>query len=423
MTNSSTQLQKPELQNSIAQFILPMVFMFGVVAITLKLLPIYFQSIGISESNIQLLFLIPPLVSIAANQIWGYIADLHMNTKWAIIVMSLLSFFIVLVFPMIMSFQWLCVMMAFFTFFSHPRVPMINTLILNSKNGEKRYGVIRCIGSAAFIVIGYGASWLSDAHPEKGLGLIFPVLLVCNVGVAITFLAIRDYGFKEKQEKKRSFFAEFAAVQGRLLERKIVRSFFVFIFLSQVFVVPSLINQSFYIKSPEYVGGTNTDVSLALDYGAAAEIVIFVLFGYLIRHVRLMPLMLLSFIFNPIRWLIVYSTTDVYIIQLSNLFHLFTYGLLYMCSVIFVNRELPLSLRNSAQTLLGLVFGGLAVIVGQLIAAVYLYYFDVRSWFLLVAIMSLSPFPFWLVMKRDYEREHNVSGFWVTKPVGDYPEK
>lgn len=417
---SSDQPSQAELQNSFTQFILPMVFMFGVVAITLKLLPLYFKSINVSESGIHILFLIPPLVSILANQVWGYVADLHLNTKWAIIIMSMVSIVVTMIFPIAQSFLLLSVLMALFTFFSNPRIPMINTLILSSNNGEQRYGGIRTIGSAAFIVIGLLASIFSDRHPEQGLGLIFPMLVVCNVGVAITFFGIRDYAFRGKSMRQKSFFADFKEVQSKLLERKIVRLFFLFIFLSQVFVVPSLISQSFYIKSDEFVGGNNTDVSIALDIGAAAEIVIFLLFGMIIRHVRLMPLMLLSFIFNPLRWLIVYSSTDIHWIWASNLFHFFSYGLLYMCSVIFVNRELPRELRNSAQTLLGLVFGGLAVIVGQLIAAGFQYWFDVRSWFLLVAFLSFLPFPFWMKMAYEYQREHKVSGFWVLKPVEEF---
>ncbi|MGF1572566.1 MAG: MFS transporter [Sumerlaeia bacterium] len=414
---------RAELQNSFAQFILPMVFMFGVVAITLKLLPLYFKSIGVSDSLVHFLFMIPPLVSILANQFWGYIADLHMNTKWAIIWMSIFSLIVVMLFPLVVSFPLLCVVMAIFTFFSNPRIPMINTLILSSNNGETRYGGIRTIGSAAFIVIGLLASIFSDRNPEQGLSLIFPMLLVCNLGVAITFLGIRDYDFKGRKSGPNTFFADFKAVQRKLLSRKIVRLFFAFIFLSQVFLVPSLISQSFYIKSAEFVGGTNTDVSIALDIGAAGEIVVFLLFGLIIRHIRLMPLMLLAFIFNPLRWMMVYLTTDIFWIWASNLFHSFSYGLLYMCAVIFVNRELPKELRNSAQTLLGLVFGGLAVIVGQLIASAFQYFFDVRSWFLLVAFLSFAPFPFWVRMALEYQREHKVSGFWVTNSVKEFKGK
>ena len=420
MNPSHSATPHRELNNSISRFLLPMIFLFGIVAVMLQLMPIYFQSIGVSESGVQLLFLIPPLITIGANQFWGYLADLHMNTRMAIIIMSVGSIFVSLAFPFFQSYLALCVLMVVMTFFSNARVPMINTLILNSTNGEARYGVVRTIGSAAFVVIGFVASVLVDRFPDGGLGGIFALLAICNLGIAISMLPIRDFPVSSARKNRQSFWVEFSAVQKKLMERKIVRSFFMFIFLSQVFIVPSLLGQIMYIKSPEFVAGSTTDSSVALGIGAAAEIVVFLLFPKIIKHVRLMPLMLIAFIFNPLRWVLVYATTTVEVIWVTNLFHALTYGLMYMCSVIFVNRELPLELRNSAQTLLGLVFAGISIIIGQLISAVYLLYFDVRSWFLVVAFLSFLPFPFWLRMAREYQREHKVHGFWVTKPVPDY---
>lgn len=384
----------------------PMIWMFGIVAVTFQLMPLYFKGIEMPDNKISLLFTIPPLVAIIANQFWGYLADIHFDSKTVMIIMCIGSIFVMSIFPFFVTFGVLILLIAAMTFFSNARIPMLNALILDSKKNKERYGFIRSLGSLSFVVIGGAVAFLTDIFD---LTLIFPVLIMLNILLVVSLVPLPGRHYHEKPKKRVSFWK----VQKYLLKKPVIRIFMVFTIVTQMALVPSLMAQSLYIKDPQYVGGNNFYVSMALNIGAIAEISFFLCYDWLAKHVRLMPMFFVAMLAGPVRWIIVGSTTSISVIWVTCILHMATYGMMYMCSVMFINKELPPKLRNSGQTLLALAFTGISIVLGQFLAFVFLSFFPLRYWFYFAAALSLIPFPLWWKMSQLYCAEHKVSGILI----------
>src|SRR5690606_31976623 len=110
------------------------------------------------------------------------------------------------------------------------------------------------------------------------------------------------------------------------------------------------------------LGGGNRLVSHALNVGAVAEIAALLGFAFFMRHIRLMGLLMLAFLGSGMRWLLIYLCTHldavptIPVLVASNVFHFFSFGLMYMACVVMVEREVPAAYRTSGQTMLGLIF-------------------------------------------------------------------
>jgi len=177
----------------------PMIWMYGIVAVTFQLLPIYFKGIDLPDNKISLLFTIPPLVAILANQFWGYLADIHFDSKTVMIIMCIGSIAVMTVFPFFVTFGALIFLIAGMTFFSNARIPMLNALILDSKENKERYGFIRSVGSLAFVIVGVTVATLTDVFDIK---LIFPAIILLNVFLILSLIPLPGRHYHEKPQKR-----------------------------------------------------------------------------------------------------------------------------------------------------------------------------------------------------------------------------
>jgi PPP family 3-phenylpropionic acid transporter len=205
-------------------------------------------------------------------------------------------------------------------------------------------------------------------------------------------------------------------VQRTLLAKPALRWFFAFIALTQLAHGAAMIFQSVLI---EELGGTYQHVSFALNTGALAEISVFLGFAFLMRHIRLMGLLLLAFLGSGVRWLVIYAATHIDgipvlpVIIASNVFHLFSFGIMYMASVIMIEREVPAAFRTSGQTLLGLIFFTAGAAGGPLLSALFFEIGSLTDLYGAAALITFLATPLWWKMKKAYEADLGVSGFWI----------
>jgi PPP family 3-phenylpropionic acid transporter len=404
--------------NSAFVLVQPTLWVFAVVALTFPFWPLYFQKIGMTESQIGFLWAVSGLAALFSQQLWGYLADVRYNIKWCMIVMSLASAVIAYFFPFFTSFAALCVLMALFAVASTARVAMVSALILDNRGGESRYGPLRTLGTVMFLAVLFGVSWLVD-RPTVGIGIIFPLLVAANLLCALTMLPVKGYPYGSRKDlpthvQKMPTFVE---VQKVLFSYPVIRAFVWFMFFTQLPHNFSHLMLPVMLENVSDGGGTWL-ATLPILVAAFAEIIVFLAFNRMLRRVRLMPLLLLSALAGVLRWAMIAVHPTVPVILLSSVLHMFTYGLLHMCSVILVNRELPDHLRSSGQTLLNILSLAFGLLLGSLLSGLFLIFFDLRAWFGLAGGLSALALPFWIVLKNRYNAEHGVRGFWVRASTG-----
>lgn len=394
-----------------------MSWIFAVVGLTLPFLPIYFARIGLSDSEIALLLAVPPLVIFFGGQAIGYLTDIHFNQRSMLVALSAVGAAVSLAFPLVRSFEGLMGMMALQALTLNPRISILNSMVLASRGGERRYGLIRSFGSASFVVAGAAAGALADRiGGERGVAWIFPMAAAANLACGATGLLLKDHPIGTGRRTLGRKQSAFWAVQGRIVANPVVRVFLAFLFLSQIVHGASVSFQSRLITDEALgVGGTNMDAAMALGIGALAEIVVFLYFHRMVERVRLMPLLLVAAVSQTVRWGLVFAFPVLWVIHATNVLNMATFGLMHIGAVMLINRETPPELRASGQTLLALVYSVVSATAGQLLAAAFFKVGSVHAWYAVAAVGSVLCLPFWFRMRRLYEERHNVSGWLVPK--------
>lgn len=389
----------------------PIVWFFSTIALTVPFWPLYFRSIGLSESEITILLGVGPLTALFAQQIWGYLADTKLNIKTCMAIMAAVCAVISALFPFFRGFWALLVLMGLLAAFTTARIPMVSALILDNRGGEERYGLLRTTGTVSFIVVLNLVSWISDWENGPGVSIIFPLLVAANFLSLVSLIPVRDHppGGRHRHRADRPSFLE---VQRILLSNKVIQAFVPFFFFVYLPHSVSHVMISLLIQD---VGAADKNwmTTMPIGIGAVAEIVPFLAFAWVARRVRLMPLIFLAGASGVVRWLMIYTYPTLPVIYFSATLHMFTYGLMHMASVILFNRELPIELRSSGQTLLNMMLLLFSMTLGPFVSSIYLKYFSLHSWYGFSGLLTLIGMPFGIVMARRYNAEHGVSGIFI----------
>lgn len=376
---------------------LPMMAIFSVVALWFPYFAPYCESIGLHKSEIMILTGVGPLVAIMFQQFWGYVADAILGRRMTFMALSVVCTVIMSSFLWVTSFYGLLLLVGVLSAFSNPRVPMASALILGSKGGRGIYGVMRAVGTYSFIVVLFFGGWMADRH---GVAVIFILLIIANAVCAASVLPVREKPVARALDIGAEPPPSFMAVQRLLLGKPLVRWFLLFTVVMNIPHGASVILQSLFIKE---LGGDNTHIAWALGIGAVAESVVFLMFAVLRRRMSLMTMFLVGSMASVVRWLIICAVPTLNMVLLTNVLHLFTFGLLHMSSVVLIDEELPPRFRTSAQSLLGIVTLTAGTAMGPFLSAGFFALFGegaLRAWFGAAGVLSLAALPVWFAMRR-----------------------
>lgn len=126
-------------------------FYYASSAILLPYLPLYLQSKGYSASEIGLLMMIGPFISIFAQPFWGYVSDRFNSMRnivfllWSLSLLGSLGLFLTKGFGLTLGF----ILMLYF--FLLPSIPLIDNLVVKSTAQRgMSYGSVRLWGSIGF---------------------------------------------------------------------------------------------------------------------------------------------------------------------------------------------------------------------------------------------------------------------------------
>lgn len=345
-----------------------MVWLIGSIGALMPMLPIYFTSRGVSASHFAVLFSVQAATALVASQAIGYLADVVFRRTTMLLAMSLAMCATAALFPLLPpTLPWLSLGMMGIALFFHPKIAIYNSVVLGSPRGEELFGPIRMAGSLSFALIALLVGWLTDL-PAYTVAVIFPAVFATEVLFIASLLRLSDRPPAQRHAPGAPRIG-FRAAQRALLDNPLIFRFLVFTFFVQVIAVPMQLLQ---VRLATNLGASALYSSAGLAAAAIAEMFIFFFGQRLLRRFSLLTLIAVAPIAVFLRLGIIYLIPNPTVILLSNILHMFTFGLAYMTGVVFLNREAPEELRSSGQTLFGLVFSYLSMLIGNLAAAGFL---------------------------------------------------
>lgn len=329
---------------------------FGVMATANVHMPLYEKTLTFSGTQIGSMAALFVLSSVMIPPIWGYIMDRVTDPRRVLRIAVVGSTLFLL--PCL----WVSSLGAYFLFrllsscFQTGLIPINDsqTLAYGSKY-QLKYGPIRAWGSYGFIV---GQLLLACLFlfVDTIRWMFVPWALYCGVMLAATWwLEPLPSGLKRGEFLKglRLFWDRTFVVfcMGFMLQRVAMMGYYTFF--------------SIYLFD---LGLPFSITALAWCIGPISEIAVIYFGDRLVDRMGVKSLLLWALGGGMIRLLILASAPPTWMIMLSQLLHALTFGALHIAGVMYVNHQIPASIRASGQSVFNAVGLGVSGAAGNFLA-------------------------------------------------------
>ncbi|TVY08246.1 MFS transporter [Paenibacillus cremeus] len=350
---------------------------YATTAVLMPFLPIYFEGRGYSSAQIGLLMMIGSFVTIFAQPIWGYLSDRYQTLKliifglWLMTVLSSVGIF------QTSSFTSALVFMLLLYFFMLSSVPLLDTITIKSAlRGAVSYGSIRMWGSIGFTLLA-----VSSGSVLKALGGLDNIpYLYWSIWILpmVLLLFLKDEKGSGARIKLSSF--------GSMLRNKHFLWFLLLIFL---LTVPHRMNDGLFVLYLKDLGASDSMAGWAWALASASEVPTFALLGRYMHRFHELALLGCVALLYTIRWLLYGWITDPTLLMFLQATHSVTFAVFWIAAVQYVVRLVPLELQSTGQSMLAMVFLGLAGITGGFVGGWVKDHLGGHYMYYLGSIMSL----------------------------------
>jgi MFS family permease len=329
---------------------------FGAIGCLAPFLNIYFMQKGLTGAQIGWLGSIAPLVALAANPIWGTIADRWQIHRQVLALCALVAGTVTLLFLWTEGFLVYVLIVTVLTFFRTPIGAILDSSVMDMvKRSDTSYGRQRVWGTIGFILASFG---LGQLLVSEDLSLVF-WLHVGFLGVGCVVLSFllpvqsvdKPVGIKE-------------GISVLVRQRNYVS------FLGAVTILGMGISGyvGFMGLQVMALGGSQQQVGLAWACNAVMEIPLMYFGARWFAGVSNRRLILVAFVLFILVWsLIGLSTTPTQVI-LTVLGTGVCFGIFWVAAVGYASDAAPPGLSATAQALVGAGMTGLGWSIGSVIS-------------------------------------------------------
>jgi len=254
------------------------------------------------------------------------------------------------------------------------------------------FGKVRRWGSVAFMLSALLVGALADRFGDD---VIYLAMLVTAFGLIIAAFMIPRIHTPPVKDK------------APILEPLKLPSFPLFLVTVALLLSTHAALYGFSAIYWKSLGYSNLVITLLWMAGVLAEIGMFSVSGRLIDRFGAMPMIVVAGIGGVIRWCLIAYVTSLPLIFIAQLFHAFTFALLYMSLITYMSKRVPAAISASAQGLydslsMGVFFGILTMSAGML--------FDVNPAYSFLAMAGCSAIGtclavLLLIKVRRFERQ------------------
>ena len=240
-----------------------------------------------------------------------------------------------------------------------PAAPLADALALAAakpRDGKEtfEYGWVRGAGSAAFIIGTIGAGQLVK---PLGLGATLALQASLLIVAAIWIDRVPNY-------LRSSSASPNGAEDGTIFELLCLPAFRQVVLVAALVLGSHALHDSFAVIYWNAAGISPATVSVLWSEQVIAEVVVFLLIGPRLLHV-LGPAwaLTLSAVVGVIRWGLMATSTDLYVLASIEPLHGATFALLHLAAMRVITATIPLRLAATAQTVYGTLGAGAAVAI------------------------------------------------------------
>jgi len=386
MNSSVTYPQKdPERFRTATTLALFFSGLFLVQGVFLPYWPVWLKAQGLSAGEIGILLSLPNWIRVFADPLIAQRADRTGNRKTPMMWLAGIYVVSILAFPVSSNFWWLAALSVVIGFTFSPLLPLGTTITVHEcKARQLDYGQVRLWGSLAFILASYGAGWVLD-----GTSVEWIVWMLFIAGI-INFAITTRMPDPQTDRPLRS---------GSSLIYLLRKPVFL-IYLGCIGFAQGSHGTYYSFASVhwESVGYSHEMIGTFWSTGVVAEIVLFAIAGRFVRGRHPGILFALGAMAGVLRWIVLGSSDNVWLIFLVQPLHAMTFGITHLAAVSFIARAVPQQLATSAQSLMATLSMG--VFLGSSIWASGPLYesFGAHTYYFMAALSGIAlAFSFWLM--------------------------
>ena len=365
-------------------------------AAILPFIPLYYESVNLTGSQIGQLNSIPFFVAFFSSVIFGFISDVTRQNRILLRISVLGMIAALIFFPNISMFSAFIPVVLVYSAFQAPANPILDETTLRVLEKPEMYGKVRTGGS-----IGWGLMVLATGFLIDNLKLGLPVIFYLSIAFLTLFfifinLIPNPQPLKENQQSTVTF-----QKIGEMFRKP---GFIVFFVLIIIWGMGEASISSFLFLHIKHLGGSSALMGTALSISLIGEIVTFSIANKIQEKVGELRMILLAFVVL-ITWLTGLALIkDANIIPLFQIFGGAGFGLLQSGSVAYVNRRAPKELGTTAQALRGGLYSGFGVGIGTLLSGKLYELFGSGSLYQTMALIQLGGLALGILV---YLRERN----------------
>ncbi|MBU9712365.1 MFS transporter [Evansella tamaricis] len=351
-------------------------FFHSSMTILVSYMPIYFQSQGLSGSQIGSLLAIGPAAAIIAQPFWGFMSDKWKTVKRVLLICltsALGAGF--LLFQMTEFFLLMAMMTVFFSFTS-PVGGLGDSLAQKvSVRTNVSFGSIRMWGS-----LGFGISSLVG-------GYIFAIIGIGNIYYVYAFFLVIAALF--------CFLSPDSAPSKKPVQLinalKLAKNGKLALFLAMILTISLThrMNDSFIGLFIIAIGGSESYIGWAWFIGVLTEAAVFAFSYYWLKQFHPLTLIHFAAILYTIRWILMSVVPDPNLVLAIQVLHGICFGIFYLTAFQFVGRLIPEELESTGHLLFIAVFFGFAGVIGSILGGNIIDLFNPRTLYMVMTVFSV----------------------------------
>ncbi|WP_280771906.1 MFS transporter [Salipaludibacillus daqingensis] len=351
-------------------------FFHSSMTIMISYLPVYFQFLGLSGSEIGLLLAVGPAAAIIAQPFWGYMSDRWKTVKRILLLCLSSALAIGFIVFQINEFILLLPLLYLFFSFMSPAGGLGDSLAQKvSVQRKVSFGSIRMWGSLGFasasLIGGYILSAIGIVH----IYYVFAFFLV--IALVFTYMAPDSEPSKKPVKLINAF---------RLLKDKRLLIFFVLILSISL---THRMNDSFLGLYIVELGGDESIIGIAWFIGVFTEATVFAFSVYLFRKFHPLTYITIAAAIYVLRWSFMSVVPDANYVLIVQVLHGLAFATFYLNAFQFVSKLVPEELESTGHLLFISVFFGVSGVIGSILGGMIINTFDVRSLYILMLGISL----------------------------------
>jgi PPP family 3-phenylpropionic acid transporter len=330
--------------------------MFAAIGAMSPFLALYYHQLGLSGTQISLLFAVTPVLLLISQPIFGVMTDRSGHRGRMLSRLALVAAFTGGLMVLGTNLWTMLPLVMLWSFTAGAVPPIADSIALGeSYRTGVSYPALRLWGSVGFLIV---TALVGRIYTRIGLPWMFAAYALFMI---VTWAFARRLPADGNSPHRKPLWPQLR----RLLAN---RTLLLFLLFSGMLFTTQAAHSTFYTLRVLDVGGSAAMLGYTGGVAALTEVPVWLYLGRVASRVGPLPLLAFASLAYAIRWYLIGLATAPSVLLALQLLQAFSFAVFLPTAVTFVGELTPPDLRTSGQALLAMVNAGVATVVGLLIA-------------------------------------------------------